>query len=170
MYYIRGFTFNLKIFLKHCSECQVNQTRRHKSHGALQPIDSLSISFHIIAMDFILDLSISKDGYNCAMLITCKFFKRMTLISKKIIWTAKNWAEALLSRFDIINWGLLKQIINDKDRKYFNEFWQILFHKLEVRLFYNTAYYSQTNNLSERTNQSVEIILRYHFAILNLKE
>jgi hypothetical protein len=37
---------------------------------------------------------------------------------------------------------------------------------LGVSLFYNTAYYPQTNRTSKHTNQQVKTIMRYYFAIL----
>lgn len=37
-YYIRNLSAHLKVYLKHCSSCNVNQTRRHPTYGNLQPI------------------------------------------------------------------------------------------------------------------------------------
>lgn len=167
VYYIRGLTSNLKAFIKHCPECQVNQTRRHKPHGSLQPIESPPVPFHTVAMDFILALPTTKEGFDCAMSVTCKFSKRMTLIPGKTTWKAKDWAETLLTRLDIMDWGLPKQIISDRDRKFLSEFWKTLFSSLGVRLLYSTAYHPQTDGLSERTNQSAEIALRYHLATMD---
>ena len=41
------------------------------------------------------------------------------------------------------------------------EFWQILFKKLEIFLLTSIAYHAQTNEQSKRTNQTVEIAIRY---------
>ena len=165
-YYIRNFITNLKIYLKHCPECQINQTRRHKSYKILQFIETSPISFHTIAMNFILFFFETKQ-FNCVMSVTCKFFKKMTLISKRIEWIAKKWVKIFFTRLNIMNWKLFKQIISDRNRKFLNEFWIILFFKFEIRLLYNTAYHFQIDGLFERTNQFVEIALRYHLITLN---
>lgn len=66
-----------------------------------------------------------------------------------------------------MNWKLFKQIINDRNRKFLNEFWDVLFVKLKIWLLYNTVYYFQTNKFFERINQSVKIVFRYYLIILN---
>ena len=166
-YYIRGLTSSLKAYLAHCPQCQTNQTRRHKPYGTMQPIESPPVPFHTIAMDFILALPPSKEGFDCAMSVTCKFSKRITIIPGQTNWKAAEWAKALLTRLDIMDWGLPKQIISDRDRKFLSDFWGALFTKLGVKLLYSTAYHPQTDGSSERTNQSVEIALRYHLAAMD---
>jgi hypothetical protein len=105
------------------------------------------------------------------MSVTCKFSKRVTLIPGKSTWKAKDWAIALLSRLELMDWGLPKAIIFDRDRKFLADLWKIIFDRLGVKLLYSTAYHPQTDGQSERTNQTVEIALRYHLAsIQDIKE
>ena len=166
VYYVRDLIVNFKIYLKHCFDCQTNQIRKHKFHEFFQSIQSSSVSFHIIVMNFILTFFSTKKKLNCVMSVTCKFFKRIILISKNMIWKAKNWIKVFLIRFDIMNWKLFKQIINDRDRKFLSEFWIAFFINFEIRFFYNTAYHFQIDEQFERINQSVEIAFRYHLVIL----
>ena len=91
----------------------------------------------------------------------------MILISKKSTWSTRNWVNALLNWLNIMNWDLPKIIINDRNSKFFNEFWTTLFIKLKTRLFYNTTYHSQIDGQSEKINQTIEIALRYHLSMLN---
>ena len=93
------------------------------------------------------------------MSVTCKFSKRVTLIKGKDIFTAKDWAHAFLARIDLIDWGLPRELITDRDPKFLSKFWASLFEKLGVKLLYNTVYHPQTDGSSERTNQTVEIML-----------
>ena len=85
-YYIRGLSRYLRDYLKHCSECQMYQIRRHASYGSLQPILISPISFHTITIDFILALSVSRDGLDITMSVICKFTKRFTFIADKKTW------------------------------------------------------------------------------------
>lgn len=73
----------------------------------------------------------------------------------------------MLTRFDIMNWGLPKQIINDRDRKFISDFWNTFFKSLEIKLLYSTAYHPQTDDQSKRINQTVEIAFKYHLVTLN---
>lgn len=165
-WYIRNLTKRLKDYIKHCPTCGTNQTRRHKPFGALQPIMSPSVPFHTITMDFVLALPLTKEGFDCILTITDKYSKRISLIPGKQTWGAKEWAEALLMRLDIADWGLPKKIISDRDRKFLSEFWTTLFIQLGVKLAYSTGYHPQTDGASERTNQTIEIALRFLFHTL----
>ena len=72
----------------------------------------------------------------------------------------------LLTRLLLLDWGLSKAIVSDRDRKFVSDLWRQLFMRLGVRLLYSTAYHPQTDGSSERTNQTVEIALRFWIATL----
>lgn len=57
IWYIRDLIKHLRNFIKHSSQCLTIQTRKHKFFNSFQFIDSLSIFFHIITLNFILILS-----------------------------------------------------------------------------------------------------------------
>ena len=57
-------------YIKHCSACQMNQTKRHKSYDELMSVFIESQSFHTIIMNFIVDFF---DKYNCLLIIIDKF-------------------------------------------------------------------------------------------------
>jgi hypothetical protein len=113
-------------------------------------------------MNFVLSLSKIKKEINCILSIIDKFTKRLMLISEKFIFTAKNWTIQLLEESQQRDWSILKMIIFDKNRKFLFDLWRTFFTKLDVVMFYSTAYYSQTNDVNERTNQTLEITLRYY--------
>ena len=165
-WYVRKLRHHVQEFVRHCPECLIHQTRRHSPYRSLQPIQSPSVPFHTITIDFILALPKTKDGYDCVMSVTCKFSKRVTLIPGKKTWSARQWAEALLDRLYLADWGLPKVILSDRDRKFLSEFWSALFTRLGVQLLYSTAYHPQTDGQSEKTNQTVEIMLRFFIATL----
>jgi len=162
-FYIRRAAKHLKDYLLHCPECLVFQTRRHKPYGSLQPIQSPPIPFHTLAIDFILALPSSEpEGFDCLLSVTDKFSKRITLIPGQSTYTAEQWAHSLLTHLYLTDWGLPKAIVSDRDPKFLSELWKALFRKLGVSLFYTTAYHPQADGQSERTNQTVEIALRFY--------
>ena len=166
-WYIRELSRQFTDYLKHCSKCQINRTRRHKSYDSLQSILSSFISFHILTIDFVLILSTSHTNMNNVMTITNKFNKRVIIVLDKNIWIAIIWVKAFFDRLDLTNWNLSKIIISNRDRKFLSDLWSILFSQLNVKLLYSTVYHSQIDDASKRTNQIVEITLRYHIQILN---
>ena len=88
-WYIRGLLKHIRQFLRHCPECLVFQTRRHQPYRSLQPIQSLPVPFHMLTIDFILALPLSKDLLNAVMSITDKFSKCVALVPSKEIYTAR---------------------------------------------------------------------------------
>ena len=169
-YYIKNLFTHIKRYLKHCSKCDTNQTKRHKSYDFLQFILSSFTSFHIIIIDLMLIISTSHIEINNIMTVTCKFSKKAIFISRKETWKASKWATALLLKLDTSNWNLFKMIISNRNRKFLFELWTKLFQKFDVDLLYSTTYHSQTNESSKRTNQILKIALRFHLqSISNIK-
>ena len=100
------------------------------------------------------------------MSVFCKFFKRIIIIFDKTTWLVAQWNEALLKRLNTVDWKILKTIIFDKNRKFLDDMWFVIFQRLEVKLLYFIAYHSQTNEQSERTNQTIEIAFRFHLTTM----
>ena len=100
------------------------------------------------------------------MTVTCKYSRKVSLIPGKSTWGAKEWAVALLRRLYKTDWGIPKAIFSDRDRKFVAELWKEIFNQLGVNLLYSTAYHPQMDGSSERTNQTIEIALRFWIATL----
>jgi hypothetical protein len=162
--YISKLSRNIRQYIKHCSTCELNQIKRHLTYEELVSI-SKNISFQTLAMNFISTLS---NNMNTALIVTCKAFKKITIILEKFTWTVFNWAETLFDRLIIANWNISKRIISDRNLKFISKFWTIIFRKLNTKLLMFTTYYSQTNEHFERMNQTVKIAFRF-FLIENSK-
>ena len=169
-WYIHGLTKQLRTYIRHCPQCLVLQTRRHRPYGSLQPIQSPPIPFHTLTLDFIMALPLSAEGFDSTMTVTDKFLKRATYIPGAATWKAADWAIALLDRLAIADWGLPRVMLTDRDPKFLSELWEAMFKRLGVDLLYSTAYHPQTDGSSERTNQTAEIALRFYIHTLERPE
>jgi hypothetical protein len=78
--YILKLFRKIRLYIKHCSVCELNQTKKHLIYEELLSISSEQISFKIIAMNFILTLS---EEINTALIVICKASKRVLIISTK---------------------------------------------------------------------------------------
>ncbi len=152
----------MRAYIRNCSQCLQIQIRRHRSWRNLQFIHSSSISFHTITMNFVLELSKTKKETDCILSITNKFTKRIMLVSEKFTYTTEDWAIHLLEETQRRDWDISKVIIFDKDKKFLSDLWRTLFTKLKIFMLYSTAYHSQTDDVSERINQTLKIALRYY--------
>lgn len=100
------------------------------------------------------------------MSVTCKFLKQVILIKGADMWPAEDWVYAFLKRLDLIDWGFPRELITNRNPKFFNSFWKTLFTKLGVKLLYSIAYHLQTNGARERTNQTIEIALQFFVHVM----
>ena len=160
--YFKQLTKRLRNYIKYCSECQLNQIKRHSFYESLQFIVTSIISFHTLAIDFILRLSsMNSDDMNCIMTMTDKFTKRCMILFDKIIYNAKDWINVLITILMTRDWDISREIINDRDRKFMSLFWSIIFKRIKVTLLISTVYHSQIDEQFERINQTIEITLRF---------
>lgn len=156
--FLQHLTRHLKTYILHCSECQINQMKRHALYESLHSISILSIFFHTITMNFILTLSFTSD-YDNLLTVMNKFIKCMLLLSETFIYSAVNWTNMLLSDLIDHNWEILHQIISDCDQKFLSSFWHIIFERLETQLLTLMVYHSQMNDQFKQINQTVKITL-----------
>ena len=121
--FLQNLAKNLRAYIKHFLECQLLQTRYHKPWRSLQPINTIKILGYAITLDFILGLPISAhpEAFDCVMSVTDKFTKRITLILGQATYFAGKWVIKLLDKLDIANWGYLKIIISDWDKKFLSD-------------------------------------------------
>ena len=161
--YVRKLSRRLLKYIQHCPSCQVNQTKRHAPYGSLHPITSPVIPFHTVAMDFVAALPpTKKDGFDTLLTVTCKFSKRILLIPGLSTYSAAEWADTFLAKVMGHDWGIPQGIVSDRDPKFLSELWKGIFKRMGTKMLTSTAYHPQTDGQSERTNQTVEIALRYH--------
>ncbi len=155
----RGMAGDVKAFVKSCHTCQVAKPSLVKPAGPLQPLPVPSTKFHTIGIDQIVALPESSEGYDALLTVTDHLTKYVVLVPCK----ETDDAEALATRlFDkvISHFGLPVVIVSDRDSKYTSRFWKSLFVALGTKLAVSTAYHPQTDGQSERTNQTVEVMLR----------
>ena len=165
--FIYNMATKLHEYIRHCPHCQMNQTPRHRPYGSLQPIYSPARPFHTITIDFILALPKAASGEDCVMSVTDKFSKAISLIAGEIRWGGELWAQALLDRLLLLGWGIPWATISDRDRRFMGQLWEEIFRLLKVDLLYSTAWHPQTDGMSERSNQTAEIALRYFIELMD---
>ena len=158
--FVKHLTKRFRVYIEHCLKCQFHQTKRHSLYELLQSINTLTIFFHTVIIDFILALLLI-DEYDCVMTVTCKFIKKFMTIFDKSIWDTKNWVNVFIIALMTRDWGISRNIIGDRDRKFVSFFWRIIFFRFNVALLIFIAYYLQIDEQSKKTNQTLEIAFRF---------
>nr|OMP83046.1 Retrovirus-related Pol polyprotein from transposon gypsy [Diplodia seriata] len=159
---IRKLAKKLRTYLKHCPVCQVCSTKRHAPYGELQPIQDTAGPRECQTMDFIVRLPPTLKAYDTLLTITCKVTKEILLIKGKENWSAEEWADKYTRKVLAHGWGFPRIQITDRDPKFTSKFWKQACERLGINQHMTTAYHPQADGQSERTNQTVEIAIRYH--------
>ena len=146
-YFVKNASKRLKKYIAHCSKCLINQIRRYKLYEQLNLIIISTIFFDIVTFDFMTSLS-KYDKKNCNTLLTfiCKFSKKILLIVDRDDWNTQQWVYKMINKFLKSNWNISRIWISNKNFKFIEKFWQIVFKKLEIKFKMFTFYHSQTND------------------------
>ena len=163
--YWPGLSKSIVSYIYHCVPCQKNKPRRHKAFGNLRPIESPGIPFHTLHIDLITDLpevlfrGVKVDSI---MTATCRFSKARRFMPGRKDWTASRWAQAFDEGVTNNGWGYPAVLVTDRDKRFLGLFWKTLMTRAGTRNISTTAYHPAGDGLAERTNQELEIALRFN--------
>ncbi len=161
-YYWSSMQKTIDWYIWNCYICQRSKTSQDKFNELLHSLFILKQQWKNIVMNFIIDLSLSKDK-NIILTVICKLTKKWHYIScftddKKI--TAEKTAELM---HQWIHWihDLLNFIVSNQDSQFIFILWKLLCKKLNINLQLFTVYHSQIDDQSERVNQNIERYLQF---------
>lgn len=159
-------------YVSTCPTCGENRTDRRPRIGRLQPILAPAIPFHTITMDFVVALPPAPatgtpfyvegfEVHDAVLTVTDKFTKAVLLIPGNTTYGAREWGQMLLRAIQLGNWATPAAIISDRDSKFTSTIWGQLWESQGTALRMSTAWHPQTDGQSERTNQTMEIAIRF---------
>lgn len=147
-------------YCKTCEVCQAVKPSRQNKIGLLQPHDVPPRLFHTITIDFILALPMTKNGHTGILGITDSLSGLVQLIPTVTEVTAEESARLMYDHWVTQGMGIPEKIISDRDPRFISEFWREL-HKLSgTKLNVSTSNHPQTDGRSEKTNSTLETIMR----------
>jgi len=157
---------DIAIYLAHCSACLVNKLAHHKPYRKLSPIVSPSELFDTITIDLIMDLPpCSREGsgnlFDTIMTVTDKFSKAVRFIPSRKDWSAVDWSKHFYEDVILNGWCFPHTIVSDRDKRFLSGLWQALLSHPDVKNLTTTAYHPNADGQSERTNQTLEVMLCY---------
>ena len=120
-----------------------------------------------MSLDLITDLPVCESSV--AVVVFCELLSKMAIFESttKTI-TAEDLAE-LFQRQVFRRHGEPTKIVSDRDPRFMSTFWQQLFRHLGTKLNISTSHHPQTDGQAERTNQTLEKIVRCYIHPLQNK-
>ena len=148
-------------YVESCQLCQECKPQNVCSAGLLQPLPVPDKRWESMSMDIITHLPMSDNGF----LSYVVFIDRLSKMAHFVPATASLDSERLARLFvnNIFRLhGMPKSIVSDCDSRFMSRFWKSVFEILGTKLLYSSAYHPQTDGQTERTNRTLEQMLRMY--------
>ena len=158
-YHWPGMDKDVKKYVSSCETCQRNKDSTQRPGGLLQPLPIPEKPWSSVSMDFITHLPRTKNGFNALTVFVDRLTKMVHFSPGKTTDTASDVANQFL-RTVFCRHGLPVEIISDRDARFTGTFWKALMTLLQIKLGMSTAFHPQTDGQTERTNRTIENVLR----------
>ena len=152
-----------KDVVDYCNSCKpCNKTKRLTglNYGLLQYIESPTIPFETINMDFVTGLPPSGPlSYDSVLVVEDRCTRMTCLLPCHKTIDAEGTA-MLFDTYIICRHGLPNTIISDRDPKFTSAFWKELMKILKIKIAMTTAHNPQADGLAERKIKTMEESIR----------
>jgi len=152
---------DIRKYVQTCDTCQRNKPSNQQPAGLLHPLKTPNNKWEEIAMDFIVQLPLTRQGNDAIVVFTDRLTKRAIFHPTHTSATAPMIAKIFFATV-FKNHGLPRVIISDRDPKFTSRFWQALFKHLGTKTAMSTAFHPQTDGQTERLNRTLEEMLRIY--------
>ncbi|CAG8638636.1 1222_t:CDS:1, partial [Paraglomus occultum] len=152
---------DIRRYVQTCDTCQRNKSSNQQQAGLLRPLEIPTNKWEEIAMDFIVQLPLTKQGHNAIVVFIDCLTKQAIFHPTHTSASAPTIAKIFFTTV-FKNYGLPRIIISDRDSKFTSHFWQALFKHLGTKTAMSTAFHPQTDGQTERLNRTLEEMLRIY--------
>ena len=154
---------DVKHWVSTCESCQRNEAHNKKPGG--KPSQSLNVPskpWASIGMDFITQLPKTKNDYDAIMVVVDRLTKKAESIPTTTTATAPETARHFFNHIFKDHGIPVEGIVCDRDSKFTSNFWKELIRLCGTTLNMSTAFHPQTDGQTERTNRTLEELLRHY--------
>ena len=158
-YYWPKMDADVDEYVKSCSKCQRNKARHQSKENLLAPLSVPMRAWEFIGTDFIMFLPVTSKGFDAICVFVCHFTKMVHLVPCHSTITSAEFAK-LFRRHIFRLHGLPKTIVSDRGTQFVSGMWKQLTADLGIQLAMSTAHQPSTDGQVERTNKTLEEMLR----------
>src|SRR5260370_14891590 len=167
-YYWPNMLNDIEQYCRTCKECQQSKAINQMKNGLLQPLPIPQRKFDDVSMDFITHLPTTTGGNNVILVIVDRLTKYARFIPLAANYTHDLPAAEVTADAVFTNWckifDIPVTIVSDRDPQFTSKFWASLFERYGTQLKHSTAYHPQTDGQTERTNRTLQEILRSYLS------
>ncbi|KAK2457774.1 hypothetical protein QL285_005010 [Trifolium repens] len=154
-----GMKKDVAEFVASCLTCQKAKIEHQRPAGMLQSLDIPEWKWDSISMDFITGLPKTRRKHDSIWVIVDRLTKSAHFLPVRTTDTAAKLTDVYIAEIVRLH-GIPSSIVSDRDPKFTSHFWKTLHEALGTKLRLSSAYHPQTDGQTERTNQSLEDLLR----------
>ena len=154
-----GLSRGVQDFIDGCQVCKANRAPNDLPAGLLHSLPIPVNVWDSVSMDFVGPLPVSKDGYDCILVLVDRLSKMILLRPCNTTITAIETGRLLIDMMMPMG-KLPTSIISDRDVRFTSAAWGQLWKKLGTKLAMSTAYHPQSDGQTERANRTIQTMLR----------
>jgi hypothetical protein len=152
---------SIQQYIKQCESCQANKASHQLPIGLLQSLDIPGKRWETVSMDLITKLPTTRRGNDAIIVFVDKFSKMAHYAATITTCTAVDVARIFFDTIVRIH-GVPQHIVSDRDPRFTSKFWKQLWTLLGTELKMSTSHHPQTDGQTERSNRTLEDILRHY--------
>ncbi|GJP66737.1 hypothetical protein CLOP_g23646 [Closterium sp. NIES-67] len=158
-YYWPDMVTDVQRYVTACPICQRMKASHQRPTGLLQPLGPPQRPWQHVTMDFVTGLPAGPSGNDAVLVVVDRLTKMAHFAPCRTTITAEETARLFISTVVRLH-GIPAAIISDRDPKFTSKFWQDTWARYGTRLQFSSAYHPQTDGQTERTNQTMEQLIR----------
>ncbi|GJP56485.1 hypothetical protein CLOM_g15552 [Closterium sp. NIES-68] len=158
-YYWPDMVTDVQRYVAACPICQRMKLSHQRPTGLLQPLEPPQRPWQHVTMDFVTGLPAGPSGNDAVLVVVDRLTKMAHFAPCRTTITPEETARLFISTVVRLH-GIPAAIISDRDPKFTSKFWQDTWARYGTRLQFSSAYHPQTDGQTERTNQTMEQLIR----------
>ena len=160
-FYWRGMDAEVAAYVAGCDQCQRGKESNRAPQGVPTPLAVPTRAWEQVSLDFIMPLPRSTAGNDAVMVCVDKLTKYVSLTAHKQTATAGDVARLLYDAV-VRHHGVPHSLLSDRDVRFTSAEWRTFWAQQGTALVMGTAYHPQSDGQTERTNRTLETMLRAH--------
>ena len=150
---------DVAVYVRSCDACQRNKASNQPTGGLLQPLPVPERPWDSVSMDMVVKLPKTARGHDSILVFVDRLTKYVHIVPTTEAMEAKGFARLFVQHV-FANHGLPRTLISDRGTVWNNKFWRHVSKLLRVKHLMSTAYHPQTDGQTERTNRTLQDVLR----------
>ncbi|KAK8934655.1 hypothetical protein KSP39_PZI014259 [Platanthera zijinensis] len=154
-----GLKKDIAAYVAKCRTCALVKAECQRPSGFLKSLPVPQWKFEDISMDFVHGLPRSQRGHDSIWVIVDRLTKVAHFIPNKRDDSVETLAKLYVEQIVRLH-GVPRSIVSDRDGRFTSKDWRLVHQMLGTKLAFSTAFHPQTDDQTERTNRTMEDMLR----------